>query len=137
MKQLLSKIPALIAMLITLLSLFFYVKSFFNTESELGLVAVIVALFSVPFYFIDALISFVKAIKKNDAKFNYILTLIIIGLLPVSYFWAGSGKLIQNVTWTVYYLLVFVLEIISIQKICVVISSNKNSSKENAPIATE
>lgn len=117
MKKLLSKIPAMIAMVITLFSFFYYAQSFTATEYDVWLLSVIVAMLSMVFYLIDTVISLVKAAKKEDSNFNYLLALVLTGGIPMIIFFAGSGKDYFNVIWNVYYLFMFVLEIISIKKI--------------------
>lgn len=116
MKKVLIKIPAMIAMLITLFSFFFYVQAFFDTESDIWILSVIVAILSVFFYFIDAIISFVRAIKKKDRIFNFILTAVLILAIPMVVIFAGSGRASFRIIWNVYYLLMLVLEIISIKR---------------------
>lgn len=130
MKQLLFKIPAMIGMLIGIFSFFWYVQSFFDTvNDEVGLLSAIVAMLSVPFFCIDAIISFVKALKKIDPIFNYILALVLIGAIPMVIIFAGSGRIYFNVIWNIYYLLMFVLEIISIKKACDVLKAGKKKAE--------
>lgn len=117
MKLLLSKIPAVAAMLLTLYSYFYYVQYLLgSTNPDVWLVSVIIAMFSVPFYLIDAIISFIRALKKDDAKFNYLLSLILVGSIPMVVVFGGDGRDLINAIWNIYYLLMFVLEIISIKK---------------------
>lgn len=134
MKPFLRKIPAILAMLITLFSFFFYAVSFLDPESESWIVSVIVAMLSMPFYFIDAIISFVRAVKKDAPKFNYILTLVLIGSIPMVLIFGGDGKDYFNVIWNVYYLLVVVLEVISIKKACEAVKANRKKAKENTEV---
>lgn len=135
MKKLLIKIPAMLAMVISLVSFVWYLQSIFNLgNDEIGLLSAIMAMFSVPFFFIDAIISFVKAIKKDDSKFNYILALILVGAIPMVVSFAGSGRVSHNVIWNAYYLLMFVLEVISIKKACAAIKADRKKEKENTEI---
>lgn len=133
MKQLLGKIPAMIGMLIGCVSFVWYIQSFFDSVyTELWIGSAIMATFSMLFFFLDAIISFVKARKKIDAKFNYILTLVLVGAIPMVVYFGGSGRDFFNVIWNVYYLLVFVLEAISIKKAFAVLCANRKLAKENA-----
>lgn len=125
MKRILGKIPAVIAMLISLISFFWYVQSFFEPASDIWIGSVIVAMLSVPFYLIDAGISLIRAIKKHDSRFNYILALVLIGAVPMVVVFGGDGKDYFNVIWNVYYLLMFALEVISIKKACAVMKAER------------
>lgn len=132
MKKLLIKIPAMIAMLISLVSFVWYIQSFFESVyTEIWLGSVIMAMFSVPFFFFDAIVSFVRAIKKDDPKFNYILALILVGAIPMVVIFGGDGKDFFNVIWNVYYLLMFILEIISIKKVWKAMRANGKQAKES------
>lgn len=132
MKHLLIKIPAMIAMLISVFSFVWYVQSFFDSVNpDLWLVSAIMAMFSVPFFFIDAVISFIRAIRKDDSKFNYILALVLVGAIPMVVIFGGDGKDFFNVIWNVYYLMMFVLEVISIKKAWVSMKADRKKSKEN------
>lgn len=116
MKKILSKLPAMVAMLIGLPGFILYVQYLLQSESDIWIGSVIFALLSLPFFFIDAIISFVKAIKKNDAKFNGILALVLVGAIPMIFQFGSSGNDAFNVVWNIYYLLMYVLEVISIKK---------------------
>lgn len=117
MKKLLIKIPAMLAMIISLVSFVWYVQYLLGSENpDIWVLSSIMAMFSIPFFFIDAIISFVKARKKDDSKFNYILTLVLIGAIPMVVFLGGDGRDHLNIIWNLYYLMVFVLEVISIKK---------------------
>lgn len=117
MKKLLVKIPAMIAMLIALASFVWYVLPIAGlVHHEFWILSVIVAVLSMPFYLVDAIISFVRARKKDDSKFNYILALVLVGAIPMVVIFGGDGKDLFNVIWNLYYLLMFVLEVISIKK---------------------
>lgn len=116
MKKVLIKIPAMLAMIITLFSFILYCESLIDPMSEGWLGAVMIALFSMPFYFADAIISFVKAIKKNDAKFNFILTAVLIVAIPMYLFVGNINMVVPQILWHLYYLAMFVLEVISIKR---------------------
>lgn len=130
MKTLLSKLPAVLAMGIALISFVFYVQSLFEPISDIWIGSVIMAVLSLPFFLVDAVISLVKAVKKQDTRFNAILALAIIGLCPMVGIFGGSGRDLFNVIWNVYYLMVFVLEILSIKKAVAVMQAQK-AGKQN------
>lgn len=132
MKSLISKIPAVIALIISIFSFYYYILSFFRYEADEWLMSVIIAMFSMLFFFIDAVICFVKAVKKNDAKFNYILTLLLLGAIPMVVVFGGDGKDYFNVIWNVYYLLIFVLEVISIKKAWDTMRAKRLQAKKSA-----
>lgn len=125
MKQLLIKIPAMIALLISLVSFVWYVLFLLDlVHDETWLLSVLTAMFSIPFFFVDAIISFVRAVKKIDSKFNFILAVVLIGAIPMIVIFGGDGKDFFNVIWNVYYLVMFVLEVISIKRAYGIIKAN-------------
>ena len=72
--------------------------------------SVIFALISMVFYFIDALRAIARAFKKINPAFNLIIALLFVCAIPLLVFvGAGSGAII----WNAYYVLIFVLEIVS------------------------
>jgi hypothetical protein len=72
--------------------------------------SVIFALISMVFYFIDALRAIARAFKKINPAFNLIISLLFVCAIPLLVFvGAGSGVII----WNAYYVLIFVLEIVS------------------------
>lgn len=72
--------------------------------------SVIFALISMVFYFIDALRAIARAFKKINPAFNLIIALLFVCAIPLLVFvGAGSGAII----WNAYYILIFVLEIVS------------------------
>jgi hypothetical protein len=75
--------------------------------------SVIFALISMVFYFIDALRAIARAFKKINPAFNLIIALLFVCAIPLLVFvGAGSGVII----WNAYYVLIFVLEIVSTVK---------------------
>lgn len=130
MKPLLRKIPALIAMVIGLFSFVWYVQYLLGSDyPDIWLLSVIMAMFSMPFFFIDAIISFVRARKKEDPGFNYILALVLVGAIPMVVVFGGDGKDYFNVIWNVYYLLVYALEILSIKKAWALMKANRKKAE--------
>ena len=124
MKKLYSKIPAMIAMLITIISAGVTIAALVMSIGEpdpgcgvsrsfaLGILGLLVALFSLPFYFIDAVLSVIKVFKKIHPVFNGVLTLVIIGAIPAIF--AKSG--LPDIRIAVYPVIIFVFEAISIIK---------------------
>ena len=127
MKNVSTKIPAIIAMLIALFSLGLLITAFIvsinEVEPESGVsksfafwvFAVITSMLSLIFYFIDAVFSIIKAFMKIHPIFNIVLALLLIGAIPMMLF--VGGKLGINIyIYFSYYLAIFVLEIVSIVK---------------------
>lgn len=130
MKSTLTKYPAIIAMIISLVSFGLMIASLIAllTESPIDyadhahgrsfvfwLFGMIVALFSLIFYFIDAILSAIKVFMKIHPVFNAILSIMLIGAIPMAIF-VGGGLGINIYIWNAYYLAIFILEIISIIK---------------------
>ena len=128
MKSTLTKYPAIIAMIISLVSFGLMISSFVAliTEPplELGdisksfafwLWGMIVAYFSLIFYFIDAIFSIIKIFMKIHPIFNAILSIMLLGAIPMGLF-VGGGLGISIYIWNAYYLTIFILEIVSIVK---------------------
>jgi hypothetical protein len=127
MKSLSTKIPAIIAMLISVFSFVLLISAFAVSTNEsprdmgvsrsfaLWVFAVIFSMISLLFYSIDAIFSAVKIFLKIHPIFNSILALILIGAIPMVIFIGGSLG-INIYIWFSYYLLMFALEIVSIIK---------------------
>jgi hypothetical protein len=127
MKSLSTKIPAIIAMLISVFSFVLLISAFVVSTNEpprdmgvsrsfaLWVFAVIFSMISLLFYSIDAIFSAVKIFLKIHPIFNSILVLILIGAIPMVIFIGGSLG-INIYIWFSYYLLMFALEIVSIIK---------------------
>ncbi len=127
MKSLSSKIPAMIAMLIAIFSFGLLITAFIvsmnEVQPESGVshsfafwaFAVMTSMVSLIFYFIDAVMSVVKAFMRIHTIFNIILASLLVGAIPMTLF--VSGKLGINIYISFsYYLAIFVLEVISIVK---------------------
>ena len=123
-----TKVSAIIAMIISLVSFVLMISSFVAliTEPplELGdisksfafwLWGMIVAYFSLIFYFIDAIFSIIKIFMKIHPIFNAILSIMLLGAIPMGLF-VGGGLGISIYIWNAYYLTIFILEIVSIVK---------------------
>ena len=122
-----SKSAAIFAMIISLISFGLMIASlivsFNETPDEmdvsksfaLWVYGMIVAYFSLIFYFADAVFSIIKAVLKIHPVFNTILAIMLIGAIPMAIF-VGGGLGINIYIWNAYYLAIFILEIISIAK---------------------
>ena len=127
MKNVSTKIPAMIAMLIAIFSLGLLIAAFIvsinEVEPESGVsksfafwvFAVITSMLSLIFYFIDAVFSIIKAFMKIHPIFNIVLALLLIGATPMMLF-VGAKLGINIYIYFSYYLAIFVLEIVSIIK---------------------
>ena len=143
MKKIDSKIPAMIGMLIALLSLGLLIVAFIISINEVELesgvsksfalwvFAVITSMFSLIFYFIDAIMSIIKVFLKIYPIFNAILATLLIGTVPMVLF-VGAKLGINIYIYFSYYLAIFVLEIISIIKHIKLSRIDKNSDVERA-----
>ena len=143
MKKLNSKTPAMIAMLIAIFSLGLLITAFIlsinEVEPESGVsksfafwvFAVITSMLSLIFYFIDAVLSIIKAFMKIHPIFNIVLALLLIGAIPMMLF--VGGKLGINIyIYFSYYLSIFVLEIVSIIKHIKLSQIDKKTDVEQA-----
>ena len=122
-----SKSAAIFAMIISLISFGLMIASlivsFNETPVEMGVsksfalwvYGMIVAYFSLILYFADAVFSIIKAVLKIHPVFNTILSIMLIGAIPMAIF-VGGGLGINIYIWNAYYLAIFILEIISIAK---------------------
>ena len=123
MKKLYTKIPAIIAMLICVVAValaialvIFALKA--NSSDVgflLGIVIYYAAIISYIFYLIDAVLSIIKAVMKINPVFNGILAVLIVGTIPMSMF-AFQAKHLYIGLMYIYYLAIFVLEVISVVK---------------------
>lgn len=139
MKDISSKIHAIIAMAISLVSFGFMIASLvamidYVPQAEEGfgvgpsfafwLYGILIAMFSLIFYLVDAVLSIIKIFKKIDPVFNGILALLLIGAVPMVIF-VGGGLGINVYIWNAYYLAIFVLEAISIVKLILTINTER------------
>ena len=127
MKSTLTKYPAIIAMVISLVSFGLMIASLVALLTEppvdrgnsgsfvFWMFGIIVALFSLLFYLVDAVLSAIKVFLKIHPVFNAIISIMLIGAIPMALF-VGGGLGINIYIWNAYYLAIFVLEIISIVK---------------------
>ena len=118
---------ALIAMALTLISFFFALSSLqalftevipddfvgYSDSFTFWIYSVATAFCSLPFYLIDAIFLLKKAKNGIHPGFNKVLGILLIVAIPMCWFFAGSPG-ISIYIWNAYYLVVFILEIISI-----------------------
>ena len=77
--------------------------------------AVIVSIFSIVFYCIDAYLSLKKAFNKIHPLFNTILAFLLMGTMPMLLF-VGAKPGVYAYVYSAYHVALFVLEIFSIIK---------------------
>ena len=128
MKDTSTKGAAIFAMIISLISFGLMICSFIALITEpareqgdvsksfaFWVFGMIVAYFSLIFYFIDAILSAIKVFMKIHPIFNTILSTLLLGTIPMGIF-VGGGLCISIYIWNAYYLAIFILEIVSIVK---------------------
>ena len=137
MRETSIKVHAMIAMAISLVSFSLMIASLVVMLTEtpvdegvsrsfaLWVFGMIVAYFSLIFYFVDAVLSVIKIFRKIHPIFNLVLAIMLIGAIPMGIF-VGGGLGINIYIWNAYYLAIFVLKIVSIVK-----HVKLNSSKSN------
>ena len=137
MRETSIKVHAMIAMAISLVSFSLMIASLVVMLTEtpvdegvsrsfaLWVFGMIVAYFSLIFYFVDAVLSVIKIFRKIHPIFNLVLAIMLIGAIPMGIF-VGGGLGISIYIWNAYYLAIFILEIVAIVK-----HVKLNSSKSN------
>ena len=128
MKDTSTKGAAIFAMIISLISFGLMICSFIALITEpareqggvsksfaFWVFGMIVAYFSLIFYFIDAILSAIKVFMKIHPIFNAILSILLFGAIPMGIF-IGGGLGVNIYIWNAYYLAIFILEIVSIAK---------------------
>ena len=127
MKSTSTKVAAIIAMTISLISFGLIITAFIVSANEppveqgvsksfaLLVFGMIAAYFSLIFYFIDAILSAIKVFMKIRPIFNAVLSIMLIGAIPMGIL-VGGGLGISIYIWNAYYLAIFILEIVSIVK---------------------
>ena len=86
-----------------------------STSFAFWIYSVIVSYIALVFYFIDAIGSIKKVLRKIHPVFNTVLSAMLIGAVPMLMF-VGGGLGINILIWNIYHLAIFVLEIVSIVK---------------------
>ena len=128
MKDTSTKGAAIFAMIISLISFGLMICSFIALITEpareqggvsksfaFWVFGMIVAYFSLIFYFVDAIVSAIKVFMKIHPIFNAVLSIMLIGAIPMGIF-IGGGLGVNIYIWNAYYLAIFILEIVSIAK---------------------
>ena len=127
MKSTFTKVAAIIAMTISLISFGLIITAFIVSANEppvekgvsksfaLWVFGMIAAYFSLIFYFTDAVVSAIKVFMKIHPIFNAVLSIMLIGAIPMGIF-VGGGLGVSIYIWNAYYLAIFILEIVSIVK---------------------
>ena len=123
MKDVASKTLGIIAVIISAISVGLMIWGLFiDTPVEQGvsrgfacwIFSMIVGFISVFFYVIDGVVCLVKVFTKINPVFNIISALLYIGSAPMALF--VGAPLSFTAIWYVYYLGIFVLEIVDIAK---------------------
>ena len=149
MKKVLTKIPAVIGMILTLICIFYLLKAyaysyfpdFFDDGSNIydpemtawgaGLFSIIVSVFSLIFYGIDAVFSVVSAIRKDNTILNIIIvTLFVVCLILGVWVICSYLRNYKTIVWFISYFSLFIIELISIIR-CFV---RKNQKTETSSI---
>ena len=132
MKKVLTKIPAVIGMILTLICIFYLLKAyaysyfpdFFDDGSNIydpemtawgaGLFSIIVSVFSLIFYGTDAVFSIVRAIRKDNTTLNIIIASLFVVCLILGV-WVISSYLrnYKTIVWFISYFSLFTIELIS------------------------
>ena len=127
MKSTWTKIPAMIGMAISIISFGFMIASLiasltvppvdrgYHPSFAFWIFGGIVAMISLIFYMVDAVLSITKVILKIHPVFNTILSIALIVAIPMMIF-VGATVGFTVYVWNAYYLGVFILEIVSIVK---------------------
>ena len=127
MKSTSTKVSAIIAMIISLTSFCLIITAFVISANEppvemgvsrsfaFWVFGMIAAYGSLIFYFVDAIFSIIKIFMKIHPIFNEILSIMLIGAIPMGIF-IGGGLGVNIYIWNAYYLAIFILEIVSIAK---------------------
>ena len=125
MKKLTSKIPAMIGIGISVISFILVISAFILAVNEpevsegvsrsfaLWIYSVITAMISLLFYVLDAFVCIKEITARCQEIFNTVLVVLIFGSIPMVIF-VGGGLGINILIWNLYYLLMFVLEAISV-----------------------
>ena len=127
MKSISTKVSAIIAMIISLTSFCLIITAFVISANEppvemgvsrsfaFWVFGMIAAYGSLIFYFVDAIFSIIKIFMKIHPIFNAILSIMLLGAIPMGIF-VGGGLGISIYIWNAYHLAIFILEFVSIVK---------------------
>lgn len=81
-----------------------------NNAFSFWIPSVISALISIPFYLIDKWL--ILSDRHNDV-FLVVLTLLVLGSIPMVFLFGGSPRGTHILIWNLYYLSIFILETVS------------------------
>ncbi len=122
--RIISKRKGVTALVLTIISLAFMVVGIvfsqptdgegINASFACWVYSMIVAFISVLFYALDGFASIGKMFRGICPGFNFFTALFFLGAVPMAIFVGAAAK--YTAYWYAYYLLIFVLEIISIAK---------------------
>lgn len=135
MKALLLKIPAFIAICLSLVSLLLVLCMIVCSVNEnpaeqeglspsfaFWLFSILTAAVSIIFFYADGVMDIVNAIRKNNVIFNIIFAIVIF-ISPILLFTVGASDGRGFIIWNVYYLGILSLEVASIifliKKLCI------------------
>ena len=126
MKALLLKIPALVAICLSLLSLLLVLfmvicsvnenpaeQEGFSPSFTFWIFSILTAAISIVFFYADGVISVISSTRKNNVVFNIILSVAIF-ISPILLFTAGALSGVTFIIWNIYYLGLLSLEVVSI-----------------------
>ena len=125
-KRIISKRKGVTALVLTVISLVFMVVGIvfsqptggegmgINASFACWVYSMIVAFISVLFYALDGFASIGKMFRGICPGFNFFTALLFLGTVPMAIFVGAAAK--YTAYWYAYYLLIFVLEIISVAK---------------------
>lgn len=126
MKRLLWKIPGMIAVVITLWSVALAVASLVASigyewsgegighSFRLWVYSVMVAILSLLFYVIDTAICIKIAVQGEKRLFHILLSVLLLGGIPMVVFVGGWAYTLTSVIWNVYYFAMATLEVVSV-----------------------
>ncbi len=124
------KIPAVIGIVMSLFSFGFVIAALIVSINEplpgpedfgvtasfaLWVYSVIVAIFSLVFYMVDAVICVIRVCQRKNVMFHITMALIIVASIPMMHYVGGSLG-ISVLIWNLYHLTMVVFETISIVK---------------------
>lgn len=126
MKRLLWKIPGMIAVAITLWSVALAVASLvasigyewsgegFGHPFRLWVYSVLVAILSLLFYVIDTAICIKIAVQGEKRLFHILLSVLLLGGIPIVIFVGGWAYPLSSVIWNIYYFAMATMEVVSV-----------------------
>lgn len=126
MKRLSWKIPGIIAVALSLWSFALVISGLVvsigyewsgdgvGQPFRLWICSILVAMLSMVFYTIDAILCIKVAIQNEKRLFHVLLAILLLGGIPMVVFVGGYAGLLPGVLWNMYYLAMAVLEVWSI-----------------------